>query len=57
MATLLNEYLNNEITLIDLMVDLLEYFDNDIHSVIEYLENVSEIDMSADELLEYYDNN
>ena len=55
MTTLLNEYLNNEITLIDLMINALEHFDNDIHSVIEYLEN--EIDMSADELLEYYDNN
>ena len=55
--TLLNEYLQGEITLIDLMFDSLEYFDNDIHSVIEHLSQVSEIGMNSDELLEYYDEN
>ena len=55
--TLLNEYLQGEITLIDLIFDSLEYFDNDIHSVIERLSQVSEIGMNSDELLEYYDEN
>jgi hypothetical protein len=55
--TLLNEYLQGEIALIDLMFDSLEYFDNDIHAVIEHLSSVSEIGMNQDELLDYYDNN
>ena len=55
--TLLNEYLQGEITLIDLMFDSLEYFDNDIHAVIDRLSQVSEIGMNSDELLDYYDNN
>jgi len=55
--TLLNEYIQGDIQLIDLMFDALQYFDSDIHAVIERLATYSEIGMDETELLDYYDNN
>jgi len=55
--TLLEEYENGEIDLLSLICDCLQFFDNDIHSVIEALADCDCVGMTQDELLEFYDEN
>ena len=52
--TLLQEYNNKEIGLYDLIIDSLQFFDNDLDHAIAVI--ASELGMSHEELDKWYDN-